>query len=222
MSGQPTLFADVRPPAPPADGTERPHPGFMSVEGTLFRCADYDTPVWSRPNDLSGRWHRADRQISAQYWSYSPLTAWAERLRFGGITDEADVLEMRGTLWVGQFRFTAIANLADDAWRDWLGVTEDVLIEDAHDRCQEIAATLRHCGASGLIAPSAAFPNGLNLAVFKRLVRGDWREQPQGSPAPLRFPEMVIPVRLAAIGHPPPSLLHDVRHRASTLRLDRD
>jgi RES domain-containing protein len=188
----------------------------MTVEGTLFRCANYDTPVWTRPNDLSGRWHVADRQTRAQYWCFSPLTAWAEKLRFDRVTTEDDLVEMRGWLWVGQFQVTAIANLTDQAWLDWLGISPDVLIEDDHDRCQQFGATLRSCGASGLIAPSAAMPDNLNLVVFKRMVRGDWHERPHGPPATLRFPEQVLPVRLAAIGYPPPHLLHDVRHKADT------
>ncbi len=183
----------------------------------MFRCADYDTPVWSRPNDLSGRWHVADRRTSTQYWSYSPLTAWAERLRFLGLTAEEDLVEMRSRLWVGQFAFTAIASLADRAWLDWLAVTSEVLIGDDHERCQQIGATLRACGALGLVAPSAAKPDGLNLVVFKRMVRGDWHDQPHGSPATLQYPEEVLPVHLAAVGHPPSSLLHEVRHKASTL-----
>jgi RES domain-containing protein len=189
----------------------------MTVSGTFYRCADYDTPVWSRPNDLSGRWHTADRRTSAQYWSYSPLTAWAERLRATGVTDENDVVEIRGQLWVGQVSFTAIANLTDQAWLDWLHVTAEALIEDNHDGCRRIGALLRERGASGLIAPSAAKPDGLNLVIFKRLVRGDWHERPEGSPADLRFPEQVIPVRPAAIGYPPPGLVHGVRYRASTV-----
>lgn len=219
MSSQSTLFSDVAPPQAPADGTDRPHPGFMRVEGTLYRCADYDTPVWSRPNDFSGRWHVADRKTSAQYWSYSPLTAWAERLRFLGLTSREDLLEMRSRLWVGQVRATAIANLTDQAWLDWLAVTPDVLISDDHAKCQEISKTLRDRGASGLIAPSAAMPDNLNLVMFNRMVRGDWHEHPSGTPIALRFPEKVLPVQLAAVGSPPASLLHDVRHKSITLGL---
>lgn len=84
------------------------------------------------------------------------------------------------------------------------------------DRCQQIGAKLRALGASGLVAPSAARPDGLNLIVFKRMVRGDWTEQPQGSPVALQFPGKVLPVCLAAVGHPPSSLLRDVRHKENT------
>lgn len=199
-------------PAEPAHREGEPHPSFISVSGTLFRCVDYDTPVWAGPNTRSGRWHRAGRRITAQYWSYSPSTSWAEMLRAQGIRDPDDVLEMRVRIWAGQVCFTQIADLTDQAWMDWLQLEDDDLLDDDHRRCQEIGQALIECGANGLVVPSAALPDGLNLVLFRRLIRGDWVETAKG-PRDLRFPEKVLPCHLISYGHPPSDLVHRVRYR---------
>lgn len=173
--------------------------------------------MWSRPNDADGRWHRANPGTYVQYWSYSPETAWAEMLRRQGIRTSADVLEMRSRVWASQIVFTAIADLTDRAWLKWLDVTDPAeLIDDDWSVCHEVAATLLQCGASGLVAPSAALPDNLNLVLFKRMVRGDWIETARGPAIGLRFPEIVLPTRLVARGHPDPELVQRVRY-ASTL-----
>lgn len=204
---------------PPEDEDEDedrgPHPSFIDVRGVFFRCAEYDTPVWSRPNDADGRWHVADSKSSVQYWSYAPETAWAEMLRRQGIRDAEDVVEMRSRVWAAQVEFTAIADLTDQDWLDWFGIDATDLIADDWAVCQATAASLRRCGASGVVSVSAALPDHLNLTLFKRMVRGDWIETVEGSAVGLRFPELVLPTRLVARGHPDPDLVHRVNYVAS-------
>jgi RES domain-containing protein len=207
------LFGARDDPPPPA-GDADARPPFIQAGGTLFRCADYDTPVWSRPNTLDGRWHRHAPRLSVQYWSYSPTTAWAEMLRNTGVREPEDVLEMRSRIWAGRIEFTQIANLTDVAWLNWLDLDPEQLIADDRAACQDAAEHLIRCGASGLIAPSAAMPDRLNLVLFRRMIRGDWHETPEG-PRALRFPEKVLPCRLIAHGHPPAEIVHDVRYHDS-------
>ena len=116
-----TLFGGSPPPIDvvPKDG---PHPSFINVHGTMFRVADYDTPLWTRPNDSAGRWHPAGQGLTTQYWSYSPETAWAESLRRQGIREPDDVVTMRSRIWAAQVEFTAIVDLTDPDWLTWLGL----------------------------------------------------------------------------------------------------
>lgn len=197
--------------APPSDDGGNARPDFIEVRGTLFRTADYDTPVWSRENSSSGRWHRTEWGVSVQYWSYAPDTAWAESLRAQGVRDPADVGLMRTRIWAGQFCLDDIADLTDDAWLTWLELTSEELIANDWRPCQEAAERLRLCGAGGLVTPSAALPDRLNLVVFRSMVRGDWHETPSG-PKILRYPDLIVPCRHVATGHPFPELAHSVAH----------
>lgn len=209
-----SLFGPPATQPPGGSGGRGPHPSFITASGTLFRCVDYDTPVWAGPNTRPGRWHRTGRRVTAQYWSSAPATAWAEILRSQGVRSPDDVLEMRMRMWAGQILFGQIADLRDTAWLTWLELDDDALLDDDHTRCQDAAQLLLECGAHGLVAPSAAIPDRLNLVLFRRLIRGDWVETPAG-PMDLRFPEKVMPCHLVSYGHPPPELVHRVRYRGT-------
>ena len=189
------------------------HPPLVEVRGTIFRCADYDTPLWIRPNSQSGRWHVADGKTSVQYWAFSAAGAWAERLRAEGIMDPEDLQLMRSRIWVGAVVCSEVADLTDDTWLAWLGVGRDDLIADDWSKCQAAVAEIRQRGARGAITHSAALPDHLNLVLYGRRVRGDWHEHPENNPLPLRFSD-TLPVQLAATGYPEPDLLHRVRYRS--------
>jgi len=209
-----TRFDSGTPP-PVAAETAAPRPDFIEVEGTLYRHADYDTPVWSRANTRDGRWHRARPGLSVQYWSYSATAAWAEKLRAEGIRDADDIPLIRSRLWAGQVEFSAIADLTSPGWQVWLGLSPAALVADEYTRCQAAAERLIACGANGLVTYSAALPDHLNLVIFRRLSLGDWIERPQGRPAGLRFPERLMPCHLLATGHPRPELVHRVVYKTT-------
>jgi len=206
------LFGDELPPVVISAEVSGPHPSFCNVSATVFRCVDYDTPVWDRPNSRAGRWHHSGRGITAQYWSYTASTAWGEVLRGQGIKDEKDVREMRVRTWAGQVQFTQIADLTDERWRHWLGLTEEDLLRDDHGACRDAGQALIECEAHGLIAPSAAIRGRLNLVLFKRLIRGDWVESRSGA-ATLRFPEKMLPCHLISYGYPSPDIVNQIRYR---------
>lgn len=211
MSAEAQLF-DVEPPTGPEVGPGGTRPDFIEVRATVFRWADYDTPVWSRPNSKAGRWNRVGPGRSAQYWTYSPETAWAEALRAQGLTDEADIAEMRSKFWVGQICMSDIADLTDTAWRAWIGLRDEDLVGDDWSACQDAADALRDAGANGIVTPSAALPDKLTLVIFKRMIRGDWVESPQG-PVTLRYPDLMLPCRLIGRARPPLDLRHSVNYR---------
>ena len=185
-------------------------PEYTAVDCTLFRIADYDTPLWDRRNSQAGRYNQADHG-STQYWSKSPQTAWAERLRYLGITDLEDLAEIRSMLWVGHFRTTELADLTDRTWQRFAQVTDRDLTSDDWTACQVAGDTARDLGARGPIAPSAATADGINVVLFGRMVRGDWIEQPHGHPIQLSD-DQTIPVELAAIGRPADDVLGRVTH----------
>jgi RES domain-containing protein len=197
---------------PPTDETHGngARPDFIQAQATVFRWADYDTPVWARANN--GRWHRAGAGHSVQYWAYSPEAAWAESLRAQGIREVADIETMRSKIWVGQICMSDIAVLTDPRWQLWLGITADALVSDDWSACQDAADTLRAVGANGVVAPSAALTGRLNLIVFKRMVRGDWVESPEGART-LRYPDIMLPCQLIARGRPPVNLRESVNYR---------
>lgn len=201
-------------PVPPGD-LESPggRPGFIEARATVFRWADYDTPVLSRANTRPGRWHRVGAGQSVQYWAYAPETAWAESLRAQGITEADDIEQMRSKLWVGQVCMSDVALLSDRRWLEWLGIDEDDLVSESWHVCQDAAEQLRAAGANGLVTPSAALPGRLNLVVFKRMVRGDWVETPTGART-LRFPDLLLPCQLIGRGRPPLDLRHQVNYRS--------
>lgn len=211
MTGEAQLF-DTDPPATDEGPAGETRPDFIEVRATVFRWADYDTPVWSRPNSKQGRWNRVAPGRSAQYWTYSPETAWAEALRAQGLVEEADIAEMRSKFWVGQICMNDIADLTDPAWRTWAGLDEQDLVGDDWSVCQDAADTLRDAGANGIVTPSAALPGKLSLVIFKRMIRGDWVESPQG-PVILRYPDLMLPCRLIGRGRPPLDLRHEVNYR---------
>jgi RES domain-containing protein len=207
--GDAALF-DLDAPPPTEPGSE-PRPDFITVRGSVFRWADYDTPVWSRANSRAGRWHRRDPALSVQYWSYSPEAAWAESLRAQGIRDPEDLQLMKSKIWVGQVCMSEIADLTNAEWQRWLGIAEEELIADDWTPCQDAGERLRNVGANGLVTASAALPGRLNLVLYRRMVRGDWYETPKGART-LRFPEIMLPCQLVGEGHPASDLVTKVNY----------
>lgn len=212
--GEALLFDPVPPSDGGAGGEGSTRPDFIEVRATVFRWADYDTPVWSRPNSKAGRWNRVARDSWAQYWTFSPETAWAEALRAQGIVEADDIEQMRSKFWVGQVCLKEIASLTDPAWLEWLGLSEGDLVGEDWSVCQDAADVLRKAGASGLVTPSAALPGKLSLVIFKRMIRGDWVETAEG-PRILRYPDLMLPCRLIGRGRPPLDLRHDVNYRVT-------
>jgi RES domain len=130
---------------------------------TVFRHAAYDTPWWTSPSSVAGRFHRAG-QDTVQYLSLHPLGPAAEMLRHhvGPSGDPDDVLL---NLW------TAVVDI-DDVMRvdfddcDTYGRTADELVGDDYTSTQALADAARASGATAMIVPSAALPGTHNLILF--------------------------------------------------------
>jgi RES domain-containing protein len=179
------LFPDRRSEPPPPD------------ELVAFRYCDYDVPFWASANTRPGRWNTA-RSEPTQYWSLSPEGAWAELIRYEGLTTEAELDLVRMPIWVCRVARTGIAHLRQSSVRDHYNLTRSELTSDNVTACQQAAARLRR-DHRGILAPSAALQDATNLTLFgpRRLIGLD--KQPALT--------MAVPGAVVAVGRPPHGLV---------------
>jgi RES domain-containing protein len=103
-------------------------------------------------------------------------TSWKEITKWAGAT-----LERRAfiTYTVG-VRFARIADLTNRVTCDQFGITPDALVSEDLGPCQALARRLRDEGFEGLLTPSAADPEGINLVIFEdRVLAGSGFGLPQ-------------------------------------------
>jgi RES domain-containing protein len=175
----------------------------VSQELVAFRYCSYDVPFWVRPNSRPGRWHVVGGDPT-QYWSLTPEGAWAELIRYEELSTEEELDEIRTAIWVCRLPRMGLADLADDAVRDRYNLTSDDLVADAWDACQHAAAEIRR-DARGVLAPSAALADTLNVTLFgPRRVIAFHRTAGLAS---------AIPGAITAIGRPPRGLVGRVQRR---------
>jgi len=116
------------------------------------------------PSQESGRWHR-EREGYAQYLSLSPLGAWAELIRYYSIRDVDLAREQRRNLWLVLVREERVADLATFKKWDACGLDPRVAVAD-HGPCQDLAGELVDAEYRGILTPSAALPDTVNLTLF--------------------------------------------------------
>jgi RES domain len=120
----------------------------------LYRHADPRFPfLWESPDQPSARWHTSG-EGPVHYFADTPDGAWVEFLRHEGITDAADVENVRRALWAVEAP-------------DELDAAEPKLPRqtltgslDSYTACQGEARRLRAAGAKALRAPTAALVSG--------------------------------------------------------------
>lgn len=117
-----------------------------------------------RPEQESGRWHRLGEGF-AQYFALSPQGAWAELVRYHCIRDAELAREQRRNLWLATIHQRDIADLSTFPHWDDVGLNPAVAV-GAHASAQDLAEELRDAGYRGLLAPSAALPEAVNLTLF--------------------------------------------------------
>jgi hypothetical protein len=123
---------------------------------TWFRHADRRVPfLWESAGQPPGRWHAAG-EGPAQYVSDTPEGAWAEFIRHEGITDPADLGDVRRSLWALE-----IEPEHEDLAEPELPTATLIGGLSSYPSCQAEASRLREGGASGLIAHSAALLPGM-------------------------------------------------------------
>lgn len=183
-----------------------PEPRRVALEEVAFRWSDYDVPLWARPNSRSLRWNRAD-QAPTQYTSMTTDGAWAELVRAEGLRTHDDLLLVSMPMWVLRISETAVADYSTFEKADVAGFPPEALVEEDYERCQREADRLRDLGYRGVLAPSAALPEDVNLTLFGPRLTVPWSfpdEKRLGS---------FVPAKVLAVGRPPDELLSRVRHR---------
>jgi hypothetical protein len=83
------------------------------------------------------------------------------------------------------------------------GFPPEALIEDDHERCQAEAQWLVDQGARGLLSPSAALPEGINLTLFGPRVPIPWTSRVTLA--------STLPAQQLTTGAPPRGLAEQVR-----------
>jgi hypothetical protein len=159
-----------------------------------------------RPAQESGRWHRGGEGY-AQYLSLSAPGSWAELLRHLSIHSAELAVEQRRHLWAVTVVEHDIADLATFASWARCGLDPALAVGD-HSRSQAVADELRAAGYRGILAPSAALPGAVNLALFGE--RYEWTPLGLGAPhaGPNPDPDLWLDVELAAPeAHPSPDLI---------------
>jgi hypothetical protein len=158
-------------------------------------------PVWHpgskrHPTLQPGaRWHAGSLGL-AQYFSLEGDGAWAELLRYEGVRTDRERLgpDLRRRFWKCEVEDHDIADLSSFDEIAELGLDPEQIIADDHVYCRDLALELEVEGYRGVVAPSAAVANVLNLTLF-----GPRRDIPSHSMrGPNRRPEVFIPVAVIA------------------------
>lgn len=175
-----------------------------------FRYSSYDVPFWVRPNSRAGRWN-SPGDPPTQYWSLTPDGAWAELVRFEDLRSESELDEVRIATWVCRLPSMRLIDLREPSACSQYGLDPRELTADDWSKCQIAGKEIRNDGARGLLAPSAALANTVNVTLFgpRRAIAFD------------RTPALAsaVPAAIVAIGRPPRNLVGRVVRRTTPLTL---
>lgn len=179
-------------------------PVAVPFSDVAFRYADYDTPLWVRPNTCDGRWHSA-RTVPTQYLCLSPDGSWADLIRQENLRTEPEAAFIRMPLWVLKIAEERIADYSTFEKAEAAGFPPDALIDEDWERCQSEAGRLRDLGFRGVLSPAAALPGETALTLFGGRRAVGWDDEPYLASA--------IPAKIVTIGAPPVGLIERVRFR---------
>jgi hypothetical protein len=177
-------------------------PPVVDVDTIAHRYSSYDTPFWARENTQPGRWHvRGDGPT--QYLSRSTDGAWAELIRNEELTIEDEVAMVSVQLWAVAVNQAMIVDYSTFERAEAAGFVPDALVDEDYAGCQHEGARLRRLGYSGILAPSAALPDAINLTLFGPRMASTWNRPPLLASS--------LPATVITKGAPPPGLLAQVR-----------
>ena len=183
-----------------------PEPRRIDYDGLSYRWSDYDVPLWIRANSSALRWNRA-RQDATQYLSLTTDGSWAELIRTERLLSISDLRLVSMPMWILQVRETNLADYSTFEKAQAAGFPPEALVSDDYERCQAEADRLRAAAFRGVLAPSAALPNSVNLTLFGRRLAVAW-DHPEAS-----LMASFVRAKRLAVGRPPDELLPSVRHR---------
>jgi hypothetical protein len=154
------------------------------------------------PDQESGRWHRRGEGF-AQYFSLTAFGSWAEYARYANIRSPTQAAEQRRNLWMAFVRETNIADLRGFAELEACGLDPAMAVARDRKPCQKLADELREAGYHGLLAPSAALGDTVNLTLFGE--RYEYTEVDPGDSWSTPDPSVWITCELLAESSPVPT-----------------
>jgi RES domain-containing protein len=132
----------------------------------------------------------------------------AEALRHEDLRTEAEAATYRTTIWQVRADQGAVVDYSTFERAEAAGFPTDALVEDDHERCQAEAAWLKSHGMLGLLAPSAALPGSLTLALFGPRVAISWDAIVELA--------STMPAAKLTTGPPPTGLVSRIRYFGET------
>jgi RES domain len=146
-------------------------------EITVYRVANYRTPVRDIPSADPGRFHDATSPAT-QYFSSHPLGPSAEIIRHARIERVEQVRMLHRRAWALRLDLADdFPALTFDSAADF-DLDPEALISDDYAACQGFADRARSEGWPGCIFPSAALPGTENVVIFGERVAIPYRAHP--------------------------------------------
>ncbi|MGE5280832.1 MAG: RES family NAD+ phosphorylase [Chloroflexota bacterium] len=159
-------------------------------------------PLRVAANRRSGRWNTA-QSGTVQYLCLDPQAPFAEKIRHENLRTEVEAATYKVALWELEVNEGIVVDYSTFEKAEDAGFPPDALVDDDHERCQEEARRLVSLGARGVLSPSAALPESVNLTLFGQRVEVRWGAKPGVSSA--------VPAQKLITGHPPSGLVELVR-----------
>src|SRR4051794_1789491 len=133
---------------------------FKRARGVVYRATTYDTCLWVSPSSRTGRWNNPQTGTISQYCTLDVASALAEMVRSEDLRDVEDARELSVSIWELRVDEGAVVDYSTPSFAENQGFTWDALVSDEWGPCQAEARRLIAEGARGVLAPSAALPQG--------------------------------------------------------------
>jgi RES domain-containing protein len=176
---------------------------FKRCRGVAYRATTYDTPLWVSPNTRPGRWNHPEDGTVAQYCTLDVASALAEMVRLENLREADDAGELRVSIWELRIDEGAIVDYSTPERAAKQGFAWEPLVADSWDECRTEGMRIVEAGGRGVLAPSAALPQGVALTLFGPRTEIAWETEPSLS--------IQIPARHILHGAPGEHLVRDTR-----------
>ncbi len=151
---------------------------FKRCRGVAYRATTYDTPLWVSPNSRPGRWSHPEGGTIAQYCTLDVASAIAEMVRYENLRQVDEARELRVNIWELRIDEGAVTDYSTPERAEQQGVSWDTLVSDSWDECRSEGQRIVDAGGRGVIAPSAALPQGVTLTLFGPRTEIAWNSEP--------------------------------------------
>jgi RES domain-containing protein len=176
---------------------------FKRARGVVYRATTYDTCLWVSPNSRPGRWNDPNDGTVAQYCTLDVASAIAEMVRSENLRDIEEARELRVSVWEMRIDEGAVVDYSTPARAEAQGFGWEPLVSDSWEECQAEGRRILAEGGRGVLAPNAAFPQGLTLTLFGPRTEIAWSVEPSLS--------IQVPARHILRGAPGDGLVRDTR-----------